>query len=177
MKHTDFLSIFLSNIARARLVRIFLFNQHDALSLSSVTTRAGVARGLVSREIKYLEGIKLIKSTTVTTKRAGKKRTSKKEKAWMLDASFQYLDALATFVHEVSPAQFELITSTLKKTGKVASIILTGSFVNDSSRPVDIVLAIDEINKKALEKALRSLLHKQGGHTLKSPCLKKTHTL
>jgi hypothetical protein len=67
------------------------------------------------------------------------------------------MSALTTFVRDVSPAQFDLITAYLKPVGKISTVILTGSFVGDMSRPVDILLAADELQVKKLEKVLRTL--------------------
>ena len=157
MKQTDFLSLFIDNVARARLIRIFLANQSESLTIDVITTRAGVARPLISRELKRLEDIKLIKCASVTMRSVGAKKKSKKQKGWTLNGQFEYMTAISNFVRDVSPAQFDLVASTLKRIGKVSTIILSGSFVSDPSRPVDVLIAADDIQKKKLEKALRSL--------------------
>ena len=156
MKQADFLSLFLDSVVRARLVRIFLANQSEALTSEIIIKRAGVARGAITREIKRLENMNLIKVTHVMV-RTDTKKKSKKEKAWILNGQFQYITTLSNFVSDVSPAQFDLIAATLKKAGKVSTIVLSGSFLNDPSRPVDILMAADELQKKGLEKALRIL--------------------
>jgi hypothetical protein len=157
MKHVDFLSLFLDNAARARLLRIFLFNQIEPHTLNTIVRRAGVTRATVVREIKLLESIKLIKGTIITVKFPDTKRKSKKERAWLLNPQFEYIHAITNFVQDVSPAQFDLVASTLKKTGKVSTIILSGSFLNDPARPVDVLMAVDDLQKRVLDKALRSL--------------------
>lgn len=157
MKHIDFLTLFLGNAARARLVRIFLFNQQESFSIEVMTRRAGIARAMVGRELRHLTDMHLIKEVAITEKSKDSHKKGKKMRAWMLDQQFQYLTPLSQFVHDVSPAQFDLIESTLRKSGKISTIILSGTFINDPTRPVDIVLAVDDIQKITLERSLRTL--------------------
>ena len=157
MKQTDFLTAFVGDAARARLVRIFLFNQQESFTVEVMARRSGVAQGAVLRELKALEEMKLAKGMIILQKFPGTRKKPKKVRGWTLNQQFRYLTPLSQFVHDVSPAQFDLIESTLRKAGKISTIILSGTFVNDSTRPVDIVLAVDDVQKQSLERALRTL--------------------
>ena len=76
---------------------------------------------------------------------------------WVLNAEFPHLRALAQFVHEVSPMRHEKIVTALKRGGRIAAVILSGSFMGDPSRPADLIVAADVFNERRLDKAVREL--------------------
>ncbi len=164
MKQDDFLAIFSGSQARARLLRIFVFNQTESLSASQVAKRAGITETIATRELKSLEAMGILnrgKGLVMPTLKNGtmvKKLTTKKSApAWSLNADFEHMRSLAVFVHDVSPTRHETITNALKRAGKLSTVVLSGHFVGDSSRPADLILAADGINKSRLETALKGL--------------------
>jgi DNA-binding Lrp family transcriptional regulator len=164
MKQTDFLATFSGSQARARLLRIFVFNQTESLSAPQIAKRTGITPTLALRELKALEMMGILKrgkGVHIPTLKNGtmvKKIMAKKSiPTWSLDADFEHMRPLATFVHDVSPARHETITNALKRAGKLSTVILSGHFVGDSSRPADLIVGVDTINKSRLETALKGL--------------------
>ena len=88
-----------------------------------------------------------------------KKRRSarKSEIVWFLDPHFPYLHALSAFVKAVSPVEHAEILETLKRSGKLSAVILSGCFVGDVTRPTDILIAGEQVSERRLEAAMKAL--------------------
>jgi predicted transcriptional regulator len=161
MKQKDFLATLIGNLPRARIMRVFIFNEAETLNLASLGKRAGITRVTAIKELRALEEWGLVKRDKRTVAAVGttsaKKPSHATENVWTLNSDFEYTRAISTLVHELSPAQFDTVTNVLKRAGKVATIVLSGSFMGDPTRPADLLVAADEINKHRLETALKLL--------------------
>jgi hypothetical protein len=159
---SDFLAQFIGNPTRAQLLRVFIFDPEKTYALKDAAKRAGISPQAAGREIKVLEKWGVVeKGKTLSimlgngTKRVvqGKQKTE----TWALAPGFSHLRALSTFVHEVSPMQYGNVVAALKRSGKIATIVLSGSFMGDPSRPADMLIAGDAFNERRLEDAIRQL--------------------
>lgn len=166
----DFLSSFIGSRDRAQLLRAFLFNQSEIFTIAEAAKRAGISVRAAEREAKALAKLGLVKKgrsvlvRTVSTKPAkggkkdaGKRAMQKVTIAWGVNLEHKQLRALSNFVQDVSPIHYENIVGALKKTGKIAAVILSGSFMGDPSRPADIIVAADSYNERRLEMAIKVL--------------------
>jgi hypothetical protein len=161
----DFLSVIMGNPARARLLRVFIFNQSEPMTIEQAGKRAGVTIPNAKREITGLERIGIIKRTKnvqiklLNGQLKKGKRTGKAlaQPGWILDIEHEHVGALTLFVGEVSPVKHGNIMSVLKRTGKLSTVILSGSFMGDPSRPADLLVAADTFDERRLEQAIRGL--------------------
>lgn len=163
----DFLGVFLGNQARAKLARVFVFHELNAVTLRDAAKLSGISAQAAAREIKALDKIGIIKKVKNTgngTKKAGKKARAKKvqggakqENAWILDSEFKHLRALSSFIHEVSPLRYGNIVAALKNCGRLSAVVASGCFVGDVTRPVDLIVVVDNVNENRLEHAIRAL--------------------
>jgi DNA-binding Lrp family transcriptional regulator len=157
----DFLTSFTGNRDRARILRIFMFNPTEVLTLGQLTKRAQVSTKAAQREVKALMKLGVIKEGKVTIELANgsKRRIANKRKlpAWVVNQDFKHLRAVSNFVHEVSPIKYDLLVAALRRTGRVSALILSGSFMGDASRPADLIVAADTVNERKLAAAIRSL--------------------
>ncbi|MBI4079797.1 helix-turn-helix transcriptional regulator [Candidatus Kaiserbacteria bacterium] len=153
----DFLGALLGNPNRARLLRLFALNQAQAFTLPQAAKRSGVALNAASREIKLLVKLGILKKAKLSIQVGDKKITAGKQKegAWAFDPTFKYSPALSKFVHEVSPFQQKALIEALKGSGRLSTVILSGSFVGDPSRPADLVIAGDALNESRLDATIR----------------------
>jgi len=162
----DFLAQFLGNVSRAQVVRVFVFAQSEAFTAPLAAKRAGISVASAAKEIKTLEQFGVLKKTKASIILAnGTKRVvrgKQKAQVWMFDQSFKHARALSTFIHEVAPMQFKSIVQALKRSGKLAAVILSGSFIGDSTRPADIIVVADPLYEKRLEQAIKALEPKFG---------------
>ena len=156
----DFFATLIGNPSRARLLRLFVANPSEVLTLAQAARRAGVSTPAAGKEIRFLENLGLIKKGRLSIALSGGKRAvagKQKEDAWSADPSFKYLAPLSKFLHEVSPVHHESILSGLKGSGRFKAAILSGSFMGDPSRPADLLVAADALNEDRLEAAVRAL--------------------
>lgn len=163
----DFLGSLIGNSARARILRAFVFNETESLALRELAKRSGISPQALSREIRALEKMGVVRKAKsgpapktawkVPKKKVKRSIAQKKEQAWGLDADFKYVRALSMFVHEVSPVRYDKIVAALKRAGKVSAIIISGAFMGDPTRPLDLLLAGDGLNETRVEQALRAL--------------------
>jgi hypothetical protein len=159
----DFLTGFIGgNQARARLLRVFVFDPERSYPIKDAAKRAGISIQAATKELKILEKWGVVKkgkplSIMLANGTARKVNTKVKVDAWSLDPEFRHSRAIASFVHEISPMRYENVVSALKGCGKLSVVVLSGSFTGDSSRPVDVLVAADDLNERRLEQAIKSL--------------------
>ena|SRR3989344_4781689 len=165
----DFLVAFLGNQSRAKLVRVFIFNQSDKaepLTVVQLAKRAGLSTQSTNREIKILEKLGIIKrgKDIVQAKKKGKDdrggktgHGAKQESVWLLDLEFKYLRALSSFIYEVSPLRYGNIVGALKNSGRLATVVASGCFMGDTARPVDLIVVADNLNEARLLHAIKGL--------------------
>ena len=148
----DFLSQILGNEARAKILGIFIGSEVDEMTKEEVRKRSGVSPVLVTKELRALETLGVIKQI-----RSGGQASGKQEAKWIFNRHFQHARALSMFVHQVSPQEFSAVEKVLKSSGRVSAVILSGVFVGDPTRPVDVLIAGDAMNEGRVEKVLKSL--------------------
>lgn len=161
MAKDDFLGEFMGNPARARILRVFMFNPNESFTLPVLAKRAGVSLKATTREAKKLAewgAVKKGKTVSIVignTKRVikGKQRVD----TWMVNTDWKHARALSSFVHEVSPVRYAAIVGALKRTGRLSAVILSGSFMGDDSRPADLLVALDSLNERRVEAAIKTL--------------------
>lgn len=157
----DFLGKFMGNVSRAKVLRVFFLDPSGVFTAPLAAKRSGVPLRTVLKEIKALEKWGILKPGKFSITLAnGTQRAiggKQKEAAWMVNPSFKYSSALSKFVHEVSPVQYGRILTGLKGSGRFVAVVLSGSFMGDPTRPVDLLVAADALNEGRLEQAVRAL--------------------
>lgn len=159
--NADFLSVLLGNVARAKLLRTFLFNDTKAFTLIDAAKSASISPEAAQKEINALFKMGVIKKGQLSIMLAngtnrvvhGKQKTS----AWVVNSSCKHIQALSKFVHEVAPAPYRKVVSALREAGRLSAVVLSGVFMGDPTRPVDLLVAVDSVNEDRLEQAVRTL--------------------
>lgn len=149
----DFLGRFLGNPARAKLIRIFIFDVQQSFSAAKASKRAGVSLKLAEKELKALEQLDVIRKKSDKTKKG---KAVKSETLWMLNQEFKHLRPLSLFIHEVAPISYGNVVGALRQAGKLSAVIISGCFMGDLTRPVDLIVAADNLNENRLEHVLKS---------------------
>lgn len=158
----DFLAKFIGSPARSQILRVFMFNPAEPFTLPALSKRAAVSSQAAAREIRALEAMNIVKKgrqMSITLANGTKRVVSGRQKVytWTVNPEFKHLRAVSSFVHEVSPIKYESIVASLRRTGKVSAVILSGNFVGDETRPADLIVALDSLNERRLESAIKSL--------------------
>lgn len=158
----DFLAQLMGDPVRAKLLRVFVFDETRSLAVADAAKRAAVSQALAEKEIASLERMGVVKRgalSIIIKNDPHKKILASKQKiaSWGLNPDFKHIRALSSFVHEVSPVEHAAIMGALKRGGKLATVILSGNFMGDPSRPADLIVAADVFNERLLEEAVRQL--------------------
>lgn len=149
----DFLTRLLQRGSLARVLRVFALNAETPFTAREAGKRASVAQKVALREIGMLHRLGLIKKG---------KAKGVAGFIWLWDASHPHARAVASFVREVSPTQYANILKTLRSSGRLSAVVLSGVFFDDPSRPADILIAGESVNTKRLERAIATLEHVVG---------------
>jgi hypothetical protein len=159
----DFLGQFMGgDQSTARLLRAFVFDAERSFPLKDAAKRANISPQAAVRAIKILEKWGVVrkgKSASIMLGNGTARKVVAKTKVetWEFDPDFVYARALSAFVREISPIRYENVVASLKPCGKLAVVILSGSFTGDDSRPVDILLAGEDMSEARLEQVMKSL--------------------
>ena len=132
--------------ARLKLLRLFVFNQGTALTLPEVATRSKLERNTARRELAEL----------VLAGFIGKKGQRAKTK-YHTNPRFESLPALSRFIRETTVLRPERITASLKRTGTLRVVALSGLFTGVLETQVDLLIAADALDARALAKAVHGL--------------------
>ena len=155
----DFLAQLLGNASRARILRVFTLAPSETFTIALAAKRAGISVHATAKEIQELEKLGILKKRKVAIILASGKRVggNQKEYTWVFDQDFTYARALSIFIHEVAPMQYRSIVNSLKGSGRLTAVILSGSFMGDITRPADIIVVADPLYEKRLERAIKAL--------------------
>lgn len=162
-KKGEFLTDFMGgNRARARVLRIMVLDQESGHTSKELAGRAIISESAVKKELKVLEKWGVVKkgkplSITLTNGTARKVVGKSKIDTWGIDSNFSDLRALTAFIREISPVNYDNVVAAIKSCGRISTVVLTGAFMGDPTRPADIIIAADSYNERRLEQAIRSL--------------------
>lgn len=165
MKKEDFLAALLRNEKQARIMRVFLFSPEHILALKDAAKRSGLSAAAAAREIKALEKLGIVKkgrAVSVTLKNGKSISAHAKTDVWSANQDFPQFAALARFIREISPSHHDSIAGALRRAGRVSIIVLSGHFVGDATRPIDLLIAGEGLSTPRLERAMRVLEPKVG---------------
>jgi hypothetical protein len=123
-------------------MRLFIFNPDSTYTLDTVTKRTLEKRSTVIKELRLLIKAGLIKRRT---------------KGFTLDKSYPHLDALEHFLVDASPVLPKDIAKKLSRTGSLKLLLISGIFIHDDERRIDLLVVGDKIKKSSLNSAISNL--------------------
>jgi hypothetical protein len=158
----DFLGNLLDSPARAKIVRLFVFNQEECYTVDEISKKAQSTKTIVQKELKQLEKAGLIKKKLCikdVTQGRGKKKLLKKKKmtGWTVQERSPYLQALVVFMRAVAPDVRDGVAGKIQAAGSMRVIALAGKLCEDDNSRVDLLVVGDNIDDKKLQAALRSI--------------------
>ncbi len=156
MSARDPLSILFGSAARVKLLRFFLFNPSKEFAFDDVSRRAKLVRRTARTEIDALEKAGVIKQKTVYIELPTEKKKIKAV-GYTLNKNFPELQALQTFLFETAPIDGKNLIKHLRQAGALDFVGISGVFVRDFERRLDVLLAMNKFSQSKVEKAIRSL--------------------
>jgi NDP-sugar pyrophosphorylase family protein len=143
---------------RARVLRTIIFNENEQFTPLLASKRSGTTPAAAEVALRALEKMGVTKSARLPKSIvSGGKKKQISETIWFLNPEFKHLRALSAFVREISPVRYDQIIDSLRRSGKLSTVVLSGSFMGDMSRPADLLIAVDSLNERKLENAVKEL--------------------
>lgn len=156
-KPNDFLEHVLGNPSRARIIRLFIQHPRETFTVVEVARRAKVGPHSANTELESLRKTGLLKEEK------GKGNSARlKVSYYSINHECRHLNAVSTFVHAISPAQYSEVEQALRRSGRMSIVLLSGVFMGDLTRPADLIIVADQVNDERLEKAVKSFEPKYG---------------
>jgi DNA-binding transcriptional ArsR family regulator len=140
----DFFALLLQNPLRAKIIRALVHAESQPLTVRDITLRSGSTTRAVTKELSLLQKAKIVIKRGVPA-------------TWSLSVDSPHTLPLIQFVRAVAPVRHERIVETLKKAGRLSTVIIAGTFLGDTDRMVDLVLAFESVNEQKVERMVRVL--------------------
>ena len=162
----DFLTRLLGSSSLTKILRLLLFNATECFTTPEVARRAQVTKETARRELQFLQRLGIIKKSTCSyeeqQKRGrGKNATEitvmKKKPGFVINESSEYLRPLQLFIRDTSPIQHGAITGKLRGVGRLKYVVASGTFVDDATTRVDLLVVGDRLDERKLHNALRTI--------------------
>lgn len=147
---------------RVKIMRLFLFNETTAFDIDDVIARSRVKKDQARKEITMLLKIGFLKKKTFT-KKVLQKKTKKvtqasyksvKKQGWVLDNRFELVQQLKTLLINSELIHEKKIIQQLRKAGTIQLLLLSGLFVKDANRKLDILIVGKKLKRDVLIKEI-----------------------
>ena len=142
---TDALQKLFGSASRVKLLRLFLFNPAERLTVAEAALRAQVSEDVVRSEVSMLVGVGMLRRS----RRGNVVRFG-------LNTAFPYYDSLQKLLLNVSGRGGE-VRDRLRRTGNIKLVLIAGIFVGEWNAAIDLMVVGDRVNNTAFKKYLRSL--------------------
>jgi hypothetical protein len=146
-------------LAKAKLIKLFVFNPEAQLSKDEVMTRAKVGQSEVRRALTVLIKLGLVKQKKIWIEGALAKR---KVAGYALNPDFVYLKELQTFLLQTAAIKDKDITERFQRSGRLKLIITGGVFLQNWDGRLDLLVVGDNLKQNTAEKAVRSIEAEMG---------------
>lgn len=128
--------------AKVKIMRLFIFNPGLAFTSAEVSSRTKERPAVVRKELRALTKAGLVKQ---------------RSKGFTLDASYQYLPAIETFLIDAAPITPKEIIKKISRAGNIKLILISGVFLHDHDSRVDILIVGDRLRQAKLLSAVSSI--------------------
>jgi hypothetical protein len=132
--------------ARLKILRLFLFNQTVSFALPDIAERSKLSADGVRRELVDLVAAGLLR-----------KKGARAAARYHVNARFEHLTALDTFIRETTSVRPQDIMTALRRAGVLKLVILSGFFTAMVEPQVDLLVVGDMLDERALAAAVRTL--------------------
>lgn len=147
---------------RVKIMRLFLFNESEAFDLDDISTRTRVKKTDLRKEINMLAKIGFIKKKSFLkkVKKTSRKKDAKPEfksvrkEGYAVNPRFDLLKPLQVLLVDSELIKSKELIKRIRKAGTIRLLILSGLFVRDENRKLDILIVGENIKRDILEKEI-----------------------
>ena len=134
--------------ARLKLLRLFLFNDDLTLTVADAALRSRTPKDVARKEIHVLV------TAGIVRKRAGKGGGGA---GYSVNKKFAHFEALLAFVRATTSVSDAEIIGSLRKSGTVRLVTLTGLFTGAIEPKLDLIVVGDKLEERPLLSAIHTL--------------------
>lgn len=151
--------------ARVKVMRLFLFNDGQAFDVADIVKRSKITKPTARKEATLLHKIGFLHkknfTKTVTLKplkKSKEKRYSKKKASgWTLNKKYPLVQPLYSLLIDSELVKTHELPKRFKGTGKLKLLVLSGIFVKDTDRSLDVLIVGDKLKKREIELIMKQL--------------------
>lgn len=141
--------------ARVKIMRLLLLNQNSCFDASDLSSKCKVKKTAIKKEMKVLGSAGFSKTKKFFKEyKKGSKTKKKKVSGWCLNTDFTYLVQFQNLLAITGSTDKSNITKRIKNTGNIKMLVLSGIFLKDNEREIDILIVGDGIKRKSLDSAM-----------------------
>ena len=153
------------NPQRVKVMRLFLFNPKTAYSIDDVSQRSQIKKDQTKKELSQLEQIGFLKKKNFKQKVHLPKTKKKPEgdvktiscKGYLLNRNFELIAPLRNLVIDTELVSSKEMVRKLKDIGALKLVVLSGLFMRDDNRKLDILVVAEKVDAKKLKKAIEQI--------------------
>ncbi len=161
-KHMDTITALFGNPVKAKLLRLFLFNETTPFLAKEVVVRARSASSAVKKELNIFVKAEIIKKCNVSKEVQvikGKKTIIKKIQGsgYVLNAKFPYLNPIKSLLTVTSLHADETLAKRFTNSGKIKLLVAAGIFIQNWDSRVDLLIVGDDLNLAKIETVIKTI--------------------
>jgi hypothetical protein len=145
---------------RVKLMRLFIFNEEGMFDIDDIVKKSRVKKEDARKEVRLFESIGFIKKKIYykeTISEKTKRVSKKKAQGWSLDPKFSLINPLKSLLIDSDLIRTRDLPGKLKGAGNLKLLVLSGVFMQDSERSIDILIVGDKIDKARMGQSLAAL--------------------
>lgn len=156
---SDTLEKLFGSPARLKLLRFFILNPETGFERGEIMSRTRVRTRTLTKELNLFLKIKFLKKRferrQVSSTR--KKRKTVRVTCYLLNEQFTYLAPLREFLTATSPVSEEELLKRIRTAGKIKLVILSGLFMQEPERRLDLLIVGENIRGSYLSSAVKQI--------------------
>ncbi len=154
---------------RVRVMRLFLFHPTEVFDIDDVVKRSRVKKPEARKELQLLVKADFLKKK-VFTKEIPKpqSKTARKQKkpiefrkvkknGWIVNTKCELIEPLQTLLIESELIKEKEIAAKLRKAGTLKMLVLSGIFIRDDNRKLDMLVVGNNLKRDQLEREMNRI--------------------
>ena len=150
------LTALFDTLARVRILRLFLFNPSQEVSMADILRRAKLSQRAARTELTQLERADIIRRKFIFEIIPGKAKR-RKVLGYSLNKNSPVVAPLQKFLFDTTPINGATLQKHLRGVGKIQVLVVAGVFLREFERRIDVLIAVEKLNAAKIETAIRNL--------------------
>lgn len=144
------------SLNKAKVLRFFILNPEVQASLPEIEAVVKVNAGALRKELANQVSMKFLEEKLVSRPNARGDRKIR-IKVWQLDGTFPFIADLRRILNYDIVEDRMDVARKFRGCGRLKLIILSGVFMNDASGRVDLSVVGEDLDRRAIERAVHKL--------------------